>query len=81
MMSLAMGAAMMGTMYFLWARCAQHGGSASGWGLVCVSLRSYRDLRRKGDGQKVVFSVTLFLLDPCWDVTYKPLSIGKCPRP
>ena len=44
MVSLAMGAAMMGTMYFLWARCAQHGGSASGGGLVCVSLRSYRAL-------------------------------------
>jgi len=35
---------MMGTMYFLWARCAQHGGSASGGGLVCVSLLSYRAL-------------------------------------
>jgi len=44
MVSLAMGAAMMGIMYFLWARCAQHGGSASGGGLVCVSLRSYRAL-------------------------------------
>jgi len=40
MVSLAMEAAMMGTMYFLWARCAQHGGIASGGGLVCVSLRS-----------------------------------------
>jgi len=44
MVSLAMGAAMMGTMYFLWARCAQDGGSASGGDLVCVSLRSYRAL-------------------------------------
>ena len=44
MVSLAMGAAMMGTMYFLWARCAQHGRSASGGGLVGVSLRSYRTL-------------------------------------
>jgi len=44
MVSLAMGAAMMATMYFLWARCAQHGGGASGGGLVCVSLRSYRAL-------------------------------------
>jgi len=26
MVSIAMGAAMMGTMFFLWARCAQHGG-------------------------------------------------------
>ena len=39
MVFLAMGAAMMGTMYFLWARCAQHGGSASGGGLVCVSTK------------------------------------------
>jgi len=44
MVSLAMGAVMMGTMYFLWARCAQHGASASGGGLVCVSLQSYRAL-------------------------------------
>jgi len=44
MVSLAMGAAMMGTMYFLWARCAQHGGKASGGVVVCVSLRSYRAL-------------------------------------
>ena len=44
MVSLAMGAAMTGTMYFLWVRCAQHGGNASGGGLVCVSLRSYRAL-------------------------------------
>ena len=42
MESLAVGAAMMSTKYFLWARCAQHGGVASGGGLVCVSLRSYR---------------------------------------
>ena len=47
MVSLAMGAAMMGTVYFLWARCAQHGGSVSGGGLVCVSLRSYRALMEK----------------------------------
>jgi len=39
MVSLAMGAAMMGTIYFLWARYAQHGGSASGGGLVCVSTK------------------------------------------
>ena len=44
MVSLAMGAAMMSTMYFLWDRCAQHGGEACGGGLVCVSLRSYRAL-------------------------------------
>jgi len=44
MVSPAMGAAMMGTMYFLWAGCAQHGGKAGGGGLVCVSLRSYRAL-------------------------------------
>ena len=27
MVSLVMGATVMGTMYFLWARCAQHGGN------------------------------------------------------
>jgi len=32
----AMGAAMMGTMYFLWTRCAQYGGGASGGGLAGV---------------------------------------------
>ena len=41
MVSLAMGAAMMGTMYFLWVRCAQHGGSASGGGLVCVARKAH----------------------------------------
>jgi len=36
-----MGAAMIGTMYFLWvlwANCAQHGGKASGGGLISASL-------------------------------------------
>jgi len=47
MVSLALWAAMMGTVYFLWARCAQHGGRARGGGLVCVSLRSYRALPRE----------------------------------
>jgi len=44
MVSPAMGAAMMGTMYFLWASCAQHCGGASDESLICVSLRSYRAL-------------------------------------
>jgi len=44
MVSLAMEAAMMSTMYFFWDRCAQHGRGACGGGLVCVSLRSYRAL-------------------------------------
>jgi len=39
-----MGAAMIGTMYFLRANCAQHGGSASGGGLIRASLLSYRAL-------------------------------------
>ena len=33
----AMEAAMMGTMYFFRANCAQHGGGASGGGLICAS--------------------------------------------
>jgi len=37
----AMESAMMGTMYFLRANCAQHGGSASGEGLISASLLSY----------------------------------------
>jgi len=36
--SPVMGAAMIGTMYFLRANCAQHGGSASGGGLISASL-------------------------------------------
>jgi len=43
MVSTAMGAAMNGTMYFLRANCAQHGGSAGG-GLIRASLLSYRAL-------------------------------------
>ena len=38
MVSPAMGAAMIGTMYFLRANCAQHGGSASGGGLISAPL-------------------------------------------
>jgi len=38
MVSPAMGAAMIGTMYFLRANCAQHGGSASGGGLISAFL-------------------------------------------
>jgi len=37
MVSTAMGAAMIGTMYFLRANCVQHGGSASGGGLISAS--------------------------------------------
>jgi len=38
MVSPAMGAAMIGTyLYFLRANCAQHGGSASGGGLISAS--------------------------------------------
>jgi len=48
MVSLSMGAAMMGTMYFLWAICAQHGGGANGGGLICVSRQSYRALVLRG---------------------------------
>jgi len=44
MVSPAMGVAMIGTMYFLRANCAQHGGSASGGGLISASLLSYRAL-------------------------------------
>jgi len=44
MVSYVMGAAMIGTMYFLRANCAQHGGSASGGGLISASLLSYRAL-------------------------------------
>ena len=38
MVSPAMGAAIIGTMYFLRANCAQHGRSASGGGLISASL-------------------------------------------
>ena len=38
MVSPAMGAAMIGTMYFLRANCAQHGGKASGGALISASL-------------------------------------------
>jgi len=38
MVSSAMGAAMVGTMFFLRANCAQHGGGASGGGLISASL-------------------------------------------
>jgi len=38
MVSPAMGAAMIGTVYFLRAICAQHGGKASGGGLISASL-------------------------------------------
>jgi len=48
-MSPAMGAAMMGTRYFVRAICARHGGGASGGGLICASLRSYRALASSSD--------------------------------
>jgi len=41
MSSPAMEAAMMGTMYFLRANCAQHGGGASGESLIRDSVLSY----------------------------------------
>jgi len=44
MLSPAMGAAMMGTMYFLRANCTQHGGGNSGGGMICASVLSYRAL-------------------------------------
>jgi len=49
MVSPVMGAAMIGTMYFLRANCAQHGGSASGGGLISASLLSYRALVKTTD--------------------------------
>jgi len=39
MVSPVMGAAMIGTMYFLRANCDQHGGSASGGGLISASTK------------------------------------------
>ena len=38
MVSLAIVAAMMDTMYFFWAKC-EHGGGVSGGGTVCVSTK------------------------------------------
>ena len=38
MVPAVIGAAMIGTMYFLRANCAQHGGSASGGGSISASL-------------------------------------------
>jgi len=38
MVSPALGAAMMGTMSFLRANCAQHDGGANGGGLISTSL-------------------------------------------
>ena len=46
MVSPAMGAAMMGTMYFLRVNCAQHGGGCQGRGLIYASLLSYRALMK-----------------------------------
>jgi len=70
MVSLVMGAAMMGTMYFLWARCAQHGVSASGRGLVCVSLRSYKALLQSSELYKES------LLSSCCKVCNFPIVFG-----
>ena len=47
MLSPAMGAAMIGTMYFVRANCAQHGGSASGGGLISASPLSYMALDKR----------------------------------
>ena len=44
MVSPAMEATMLGTMYFLWATCAQHGGGACGGGLICASQWTCRAL-------------------------------------
>jgi len=48
MVSPVMGAAMIGTMYFLRANCAQHGGCASGGGLISASLLT-RELSQPED--------------------------------
>jgi len=44
MVSPAKGVTMLGLMHFLRANSAQHGGFASGGGLICASLRSCRAL-------------------------------------
>jgi len=44
MVSPAMGATMMATIYFLRANCAQHGGGVRGGDLISASLLSYRAL-------------------------------------
>jgi len=44
MVSPAMGAAMMDTMYFLRANCVQHGGCTIGGGLISAFLLIYRAL-------------------------------------
>ena len=51
MVSPAMGAAMMGTMHFLRANCVQHGGKASGGGLISASLLKLQGSKRKYEGQ------------------------------
>jgi len=58
MVSPDMGAAMIGTMYFLRANCAQHGGSASGGGLISASLL-------KLQGSTLTQVSTLCLAHPC----------------
>jgi len=47
MVSPVIRAAMIGTIYFLRANCAQHGGKASGGGLISASLLSYRALDKR----------------------------------
>ena len=57
MVSPAMGAAMMGSMYFLRANCAQQGGSASEGGLICATLLSYIALASgKADAGYILFT-------------------------
>jgi len=63
MVSPVMGAAMIGTMYFLRANCAQYGGSASGGGLISAPLLSYRALV-VGRGNVVRFYLSEILLTP-----------------
>jgi len=46
MVSPAMGAAMIGTLYFLRANCAQHGGKASGGRLISASLLKLQGSRK-----------------------------------
>jgi len=48
---------MTGTMYFLLANCAQHGGGASGGDLISASLLSYRVLRRTSSAPHTEFII------------------------
>jgi len=63
MVSSVVGAAMIGTIYFLRANCAQHGGCASGGGLISASLLSYRALvsSRKARIKKALREIRIYL--------------------